>query len=169
MKRQLGTLVAMVALTVAGGAKTPYFTGDVQEFLDKACAADKRVLVSLGREKCGRCQKFYALLDGGSLVLDDAKCMYLKMNVDEVEHHEYFSSWFYPMDPRLPFVGVLDPNACTGTCITAACDIERLKGLLGDMAKVRPPAKRPETGTVCTQSSCAAPKCPSQGCIKTSR
>ena len=77
MKRQLGTLVAMAALAVAGGAKTPYFDGDVQEFLEKACAADKRVVVSLGREKCGRCQKFYALLADGNLVLDDAKCMYL--------------------------------------------------------------------------------------------
>ena len=137
--------LAIAAFAAVAGEKTPYFNGDVQEFLDKACNGNKRVVVSLGREQCGRCQKFYKLLSEGKLALDNGKCTYLKMNVDETEHHEYFSSWFDVPDPRLPFVGVLDPNVCTGTCITAACDIGRLGRLLGDLAKIQPADKTPCT------------------------
>ena len=49
-------------------------------------------------------------------------------------------SWFVPSDSRLPFVGVLDPNARTGTCLTAACEVPALKGLLGPLARFEPAA-----------------------------
>ena len=139
MKKTIATIAALLALATAYGARAaktaPYFRGDIQEVLDRTCNEKKMLLISIGREICGRCQKFYALLDDGRLTLDKEKCTYLKLDIDDTEQREYFVSWFDPPDPRLPFVGVLDPNVCTGTCLTAACELDRLRSLLGNLAK----------------------------------
>ena len=161
MNKTIATVAAMLALAAAGGAKTvktmPYFKGDVQEMLDKACAEKKLLFVSIGREICERCQKLYALLDDGRLTLDEKKCTYLKLDIDDTEQREYFISWLDPQDPRLPFVGVLDPNVCTGTCLTAACELDRLRNLLGDLAK---PAAVPQPACTNSATQCTAKPSP---------
>ena len=128
----LGMLL-LAGAAFAGGVA--YFTGDVEAALTRADQEKKLVVLSVGREVCGRCQKFYRLLSDGRLVLDEAKCMYLKLDVDNMEHREYFYSWIEPPDRRLPFVAVLDPNARTGTCVSAGCDLAELQKLLGPLAK----------------------------------
>lgn len=136
MKRTLAVMIVAGALGVVGDkAPMAYFHGDLEAELQRADREGKRVVVSLGREICGRCQKFYKLLADGSLAFDAAKCTYLKLDVDELEQREYFYSWFDPEDRRLPYVGVLDPNARTGTCVSAGCDLPALKKLLGNLAK----------------------------------
>lgn len=126
-------LAVVLAMAVEGGVE--YFRGDLEAELQRADRERKRVVVSLGREICGRCQKFYKLLDEGKLVFDAKKCIYLKLDVDDLEQREYFYSWFEPEDRRLPFVGVLDPNARTGTCVSAGCELPSLSRLLGDLGK----------------------------------
>ena len=126
-------LAVVLAMAVEGGVE--YFRGDLEAELQRADRERKRVVVSLGREICGRCQKFYKLLDEGKLVFDAKKCIYLKLDVDDLEQREYFYSWFEPEDRRLPFVGVLDPNARTGTCVSAGCELPALSRLLGDLGK----------------------------------
>ena len=149
-------LLATLAVIAAGDAKTtkttPYFKGDIQDVLDKACAEKKLLFVSIGREICGRCQKLYALLDDGRLTLDESRCTYLKLDIDDTEQREYFISWLDPQDPRLPFVGVLDPNVCTGTCLTAACELDRLRKLLGNLEK--------RTAVTRTDDGCKTTVCP---------
>lgn len=128
--------IAIVLGVNGGKVPTEYFHGDVEGELQRADREGKRVVVSLGREICGRCQKFYKLLAEDKLVLDPAKCIYLKLDVDELEQREYFYAWFDPEDRRLPYVGVLDPNARTGVCVSAGCDLVQLKKLLGDLSVV---------------------------------
>ena len=165
MKKTIVTVAALLALALANGASAgkaaPYFKGDIQEVLDRACNENKLLLISIGREICGRCQKFYALLDDGRLTLDEKKCTYLKLDIDDTEQREYFVSWFDPSDPRLPFVGVLDPNVCTGTCLTAACDLTALRGLLGNLAKpVAVPAAVPQPACTNSATQCTAKPSP---------
>ena len=66
MKKTIVTVAALLALALANSASAgkaaPYFKGDIQEVLDRACNENKLLLISIGREICGRCQKFYALL-----------------------------------------------------------------------------------------------------------
>ena len=61
-------LAVVLAMAVEGGVE--YFRGDLEAELQRADRERKRVVVSLGREICGRCQKFYKLLDEGKLVFD---------------------------------------------------------------------------------------------------
>ena len=157
MKKAIVTVATLLALALANGARAakpaPYF----KEVLDRACNEKKMLLISIGREICGRCQKFYALLDDGRLTLDEKKCTYLKLDIDDTEQREYFVSWFDPSDPRLPFVGVLDPNVCTGSCLTAACDLTALRGLLGNLAK---PAAVPQPACTNSATQCTAKPSP---------
>ena len=81
--------------------------------------------------------------------------------LDDTEQREYFVSWFDPSDPRLPFVGVLDPNVCTGTCLTAACDLTALRGLLGNLAKpAAVPAAAPQPACTNSATQCTAKPSP---------
>ena len=165
MKKTIVTVAAVLAMALANGARAgktaPYFKGDIQEVLDRACNENKLLLISIGREICGRCQKFYALLNDGRLTLDEKKCTYLKLDIDDTEQREYFVSWFDPSDPRLPFVGVLDPNVCTGTCLTAACDLTALRGLLGNLAKpAAVPAAAPQPACTNSATQCTAKPSP---------
>ena len=56
----LALLLSLGAVFV--GASIPYCDTSVDAALATAAAARKLVVVSLGREMCGRCQKFYALV-----------------------------------------------------------------------------------------------------------
>jgi hypothetical protein len=74
---------------------------------EKAAKEGKIVLVSIGREVCGRCQVFYEFLKKGRVKFDPAKVVYVKLCIDDYEHKEYFLSTFEPPNNHLPFVGVV--------------------------------------------------------------
>ena len=86
----------------------PYLTEDFNAACEKAKKEGKLVFVSLGREICGRCQKFYGFVKTGQVTIDPKKYVFIRLDVDNYEHREYFYSTFNPPDRRLPFVGVMD-------------------------------------------------------------
>ena len=86
----------------------PYLTEDFNAACEKAKKEGKLVFVSLGREICGRCQKFYGFVKTGQVTIDPKKYVFIRLDVDNYEHREYFYSTFDPPDSRLPFVGVMD-------------------------------------------------------------
>ena len=101
------------ATNAVAAAKTqvplpPYLTEDFNSACEKAKKEGKLVYVSLGREICGRCQKFYGFVKNGQVTIDPKKYVFIRLNVDNYEHREYFYSTFDPPDRKLPFVGVMD-------------------------------------------------------------
>ena len=74
----------------------------------KAGEANKKVFVSIGREACGRCQRFYELVRRGEVRIDTNAFVFVRLNIDEPSQREYFLGTFEPPDSRLPFVGVTD-------------------------------------------------------------
>ena len=98
--------------TVAQAAKPvelpPYLTEDFNAACEKAKKEGRLVFVSIGREICGRCQKFYGFVKTGQVTIDPKKYVFIRLDVDNYEHREYFYSTFDPPDRRLPFVGVMD-------------------------------------------------------------
>jgi len=84
----------------------PFFTGDVAAAIDEAESRHKAVVISLGRQMCPRCLKLYNYLETKQLKLDPAKCIYLKLHVDNLEHREIFMSYFETADNHLPYLGV---------------------------------------------------------------
>ena len=89
-------------------ALPPYLTEDFNAVCEKAKRDKKLVFVSLGREICGRCQKFYGFVKNGQVTIDPKKYVFIRLDVDNYEHREYFYSTFDPPDRKLPFVGVMD-------------------------------------------------------------
>ena len=89
-------------------ALPPYLTEDFNAACEKAKREKKLVFVSLGREICGRCQKFYGFVKSGQVTIDPKKYVFIRLDVDNYEHREYFYSTFEPPDRKLPFVGVMD-------------------------------------------------------------
>ena len=89
-------------------ALPPYLTEDFNAACEKAKKEGKLVFVSLGREICGRCQKFYGFVRDGQVTIDPKKYVFIRLDVDNYEHREYFYSTFEPPDRKLPFVGVMD-------------------------------------------------------------
>ena len=105
--------VAPAATNVAVAAKAqatlpPYLVEDFNSACEKAKNDKKLVFVSLGREICGRCQKFYGFVKNGQVTIDPKRYVFIRLDVDNYEHREYFYSTFNPPDRRLPFVGVMD-------------------------------------------------------------
>ena len=101
------------ATNAVAAAKTqvalpPYLTEDFNSACEKAKKEGKLVFVSLGREICGRCQKFYGFVKNGQVTIDPKKYVFIRLDVDNYEHREYFYSTFDPPDRKLPFVGVMD-------------------------------------------------------------
>ncbi len=86
----------------------PYLEEDFDAVCRRAKAENKLLLVSLGREICGRCQKFYGFVKNGEVEIDPAKCVFVRLDVDNMEHREYFFSTFEPEDRHLPYVGVMN-------------------------------------------------------------
>ena len=97
-----------VVTATAQTALPPYLTEDFSSACEKAKKEGKLVFVSLGREICGRCQKFYGFVKTGQVTSDPKKYVFIRLDVDNYEHREYFYSTFDPPDSRLPFVGVMD-------------------------------------------------------------
>ena len=79
----------------------------------KAGEAKKRILVSIGREACGRCQRFYELLRCGEIKIDTNTVTYVRLDIDDYNQREYFLGTFEPPDSQLPFVGVTDAARST--------------------------------------------------------
>ena len=105
--------VAPAATNVAVAAKAqatlpPYLVEDFNSACEKAKNDKKLVFVSLGREICGRCQKFYGFVKNGQVTIDPKRYVFIRLDVDNYEHREYFYSTFDPPDRKLPFVGVMD-------------------------------------------------------------
>jgi hypothetical protein len=107
-----GAEVAASAATnmavAAQAALPPYLVEDFSAACEKAKKEGRLVLVSLGREICGRCQKFYGFVRDGQVKIDPKKYVFIRLDVDNYEHREYFYSTFDPPDRKLPFVGVMD-------------------------------------------------------------
>lgn len=119
---------------MAGGAKpelqaetAPFFSGDLHEAIDRAEQDGKVVVMSLGRRACTRCLKFYALHEGGKLKFDPAKCVYVKLLVDDSDHKQTFLSFCEPEDTRLPFLGVYDPATGESSCRSAGGTLEECR------------------------------------------
>ena len=74
----------------------------------KAGEGGRKVLVSIGREACGRCQRFYELVRRGAVRLDTNAVAFVRLDIDDPGQREYFLGTFEPPDSRLPFVGVTD-------------------------------------------------------------
>ena len=86
----------------------PYLTEDFNAACEKAKKEGRLVFVSIGREICGRCQKFYGFVKDGKVKIDGKKYVFIRLDIDNYEHREYFYSTFEPPDRKLPFVGVMD-------------------------------------------------------------
>ena len=86
----------------------PYLTDDFNAACEKAKKEGRLVFVSIGREICGRCQKFYGFVKDGKVKIDEKKYVFIRLDIDNYEHREYFYSTFEPPDRKLPFVGVMD-------------------------------------------------------------
>ena len=86
----------------------PYLTEDFNAACDKAKKEGRLVFVSIGREICGLCQKFYGFVRDGKVKIDEKKYVFIRLDIDNYEHREYFYSTFDPPDRKLPFVGVMD-------------------------------------------------------------
>lgn len=84
-----------------------YLSRDFNEVCDEALKAGKGLIVSIGREECGRCQIFYEFLKKGRVKIDPKKFVYVKLCIDDYEHKQYFFSTFEPPNNHLPFVGVI--------------------------------------------------------------
>ena len=68
----------------------------------------KKLLVSIGREACGRCQRFYELVKRGEVKIDTNAYVFVRLDIDEYTQRDYFMDAFDPPDGQLPFVGVTD-------------------------------------------------------------
>ena len=101
----------------------PYLAAD-KDFGDVCRAAGKakkKVLVSIGREACGRCQRFYELVRRGEVKVDTNAFVFVRLNIDDYSQREYFLGTFEPQDGHLPFVGVTDADRSEiRPCLTGA-------------------------------------------------
>ena len=106
IRRQLETLRAKPVK-----AELPPYLAPEEDFEDAcrdAAKDGKRVVVSIGREACGRCQVFYEYVKRGELKIDKEKFALLRLDIDDASQHSYFLSTFTPADNNLPFVGVMN-------------------------------------------------------------
>ena len=114
-------------------ALPPYLTEDFNAACEKAKKEGKLVFVSLGREICGRCQKFYGFVKTGQVTIDPKKYIFIRLDVDNYEHREYFYSTFDPPDRKLPFVGVMDGDRnAVKEALSGSHTPEEYQKLMGD-------------------------------------
>lgn len=129
LKREIAALREKPAVC----ALPPYLPAgeDFDAVCRKAGEEKKRVLVSLGREACGRCQRFYELVRRGEVRIDTNAFVFVRLDVDNHEQREYFLGTFEPPDSRLPFVGVTDgARSEIRPCLTGAPPAEAYRKLL---------------------------------------
>ena len=111
----------------------PYLPAD--EDFDAVCQKvgreKKKVFVSIGREVCGRCQRFYELVRRGEVRIDTNAFMFVRLNIDDFSQREYFLGTFEPPDSRLPFVGVTDAERSEiRPCLSGAPSVSDYRKLL---------------------------------------
>lgn len=82
-------------------------------YMEEAVKTNKLLFVSIGRDSCSNCLKFYDYIKQSQLKLDEKKFIYLKLDIDNQEHVDYFSSYFTVMGNVLPFVGVMNGSGAT--------------------------------------------------------
>ena len=129
LKREIAALREKPAVC----ALPPYLPAgeDFDAVCRKAGEEKKRVLVSLGREACGRCQPFYELVRRGEVRIDTNAFVFVRLDVDNHEQREYFLGTFEPPDSRLPFVGVTDgARSEIRPCLTGAPPADAYRKLL---------------------------------------
>jgi thioredoxin-related protein len=109
-----------------------YLSEDFDDACSKAKKEGKKVLVSLGREECGRCQVFYEFLKKGHIKLDPKKFVYVRLCIDDLTHKEYFLSTFAPSDNHLPFVGIVDGDrGIEEPCLSGGKTVDDYHKLMG--------------------------------------
>ena len=97
----------------------------------EAGRAKKRIFVSIGREACGRCQRFYELVRRGVVKVDTNAFEFVRLNIDDYSQREYFLGTFEPPDGHLPFVGVTDAERSEiRPCLTGAPSAAEYQKLL---------------------------------------
>ena len=112
----------------------PYLaeTEDFDAVCRKAGEANKKVFVSIGREACGRCQRFYELVRRGAVRLDTNAFVFVRLNIDEPVQRESFLGTVEPPDSRLPVVGVTDAaRSEIRPCLSGAPSAAAYQKLLG--------------------------------------
>ena len=114
MKQLLAlTLTLTATLSLKAFETEKYIDKDFPAYMEEATKTNKLLFVSIGREACSNCIKFYNYIKKGELKLDETKFMYLKLDIDNYDHQNYFSSYFSVMGNILPFVGVLNGTGAT--------------------------------------------------------
>ena len=94
---------------------------DFDEVCREAGREKKKLLVSIGREACGRCQRFYELVRRGEVKVDTNAFVFVRLNIDDYSQREDFLGTFEPPDGHLPFVGVTDADRSEiRPCLTGA-------------------------------------------------
>ena len=114
MKRLIAfTLVLATAHSIVAFETEKYIDKDFPVYMEEAAKTNKLLLVSLGRETCSNCTKFYNYIKKGELKLDENKFMYLKLDIDNYDQQSYFFAYFSVMGNILPFVGVMNGTGAT--------------------------------------------------------
>ena len=83
---------------------------DFDAVCQEAGKSNRKLLVSIGRENCGRCQRFYELVRRGEVRIDTNAFVFVRLSIDDYSQREYFLGTFEPQDSHLPFVGVTDAD-----------------------------------------------------------
>jgi hypothetical protein len=109
----LYTLILAATCSLKAFETEKYIDKEFPAYMEEAVKTNKLMLVSIGREACGNCIKFYNYIKKGELKLDEKKFMYLKLDIDNYDHQNYFFSYFSVMGNILPFVGVMDGTGAT--------------------------------------------------------
>jgi hypothetical protein len=107
------TLAVAITCSLSAAETEKYIEKEFPTYMETALKTNKLLFISIGREACSNCVKFYDYIKDGSLKLDEKKFIYLKLDIDNQEHVDYFSSYFTVMGNVLPFVGVMNGSGAT--------------------------------------------------------
>ncbi len=140
IRRQLETLQAKPVKAEL----PPYLApeDDFENACQRAAQGGKRVVVSIGREACGRCQVFYEYVKRGELKIDKEKFAFIRLDIDDASQRSYFLSTFTPADNNLPFVGVMNGERdALSPCMTGGHTAAEYAKMLNDVLKGKDKAK----------------------------
>jgi len=144
------TLAVAITCSLSAFETEKYIDKKFPSYMEEAVKTNKLLFVSIGRDACSNCTKFYDTIKQGQLKLDEKKFIYLKLDIDNQEHLDYFSSYFSIIGNILPFVGVMNGSGATfGTPRTGygtAEDYQELitKALDDEKEWIKKEAKRAE-------------------------
>ena len=137
IRRQLEALRAKPAK-----AELPPYLAPEEDFEDacrNAAQGGRRVVVSIGREACGRCQVFYEYVRRGELKIDGKKFTLVRLDIDDSSQRSYFLSTFTPADNNLPFVGVMNGDRdALAPCMSGGHTAAEYAKMLDDVLKGKP-------------------------------